>query len=151
MKAHFIFIVTVLLFSNPSFAQQEEQESGNDSRGKTSSMTISPRIFTYDAAGNRILMSTPAREEQQSPNKNQTHGGQICLSVTSGILKVCLSEEINEPYGISVYNIAGQLMAELKDCRGMSQNINLSNLERGVYVIDVSAGNNHSTRKITKE
>ena len=76
---------------------------------------------------------------------------QIIVMVTTGMLSVILNEEINEPYSISVYNISGQLVADRKNCRGMSQDINLSHLERGVYIIDVCKGNNHNTRKFTKE
>ena len=166
MEGKLLFFAAVLLFSNPSFAQQQGPRYGNEDvknttldssqttqegMSKVLTTTTSTRIFAYDAAGNRILMYTPARNNPSSPAAEQSQEDQFCISMTSGLLEVNLSVPSNEPYSISVYNIAGQLLTDRKNCRGMSQEINLSHLERGVYVIDVCAGKHHCTKKITKE
>lgn len=166
MKRQIFVFAAVLLFSNPSFAQQQGPRYGNEDVKNTTldssqttqvgmrkvlTTTTSTRIFAYDAAGNRILMYTPTRNNPSSPAGDQTLDDQVCISMTSGLLEVNLSVPSNEPYSISVYNIVGQLLTDRKNCRGMSQEINLSHLERGVYVIDVCAGKHHCTKKITIE
>lgn len=166
MKRKAIIFAATLLCGITSLAQQQENldsfigvnktfpssfQSAQDCMRNASATSISTRIFTYDAAGNRILMSTPARNAPASPNADLSQDEQVSLSMTTGLLRVSLTGENHKPYSIRVYNIAGQLVAERKNCRGMSQDINMSHLERGVYIIDIFEGNNHNTRKITKE
>ena len=165
MKRQIIFIATALLISVQSYAQQHVYSYDNvdmksmatsspkaihEGKRNMPSTTISTRIFTYDAAGNRILMSTPTRNTPSYINGNHSIDDKICLSVTTGMLRVSLLEELPEPYNISIYNIAGQLVADRRNCRGVSQDINLSHLEKGVYIMDLCTGNNHSTKKFTK-
>ena len=164
-KSLFLFAATVLCCI-PSFGQQQEPQGGSvdmkDTPMNGSSMTqegvrnisattVSTRIFTYDAAGNRILMSTSARNAPASPYADLSQDEQVSLSMTTGLLRVSLSGENHKPYSISVYNIAGQLVIDRRNCRGKSQDINLSHLEKGVYIMDVCTGNNHSTKKFTKK
>ncbi|MBP5508524.1 MAG: T9SS type A sorting domain-containing protein [Prevotella sp.] len=166
MKRKTIIVAATLLCCITSFAQQQEKidsfisvnemfpssfQSAQEGMRNAPATSTSTRIFTYDAAGNRILMSTPARNAPASPYADLSQDEQVSLSMTTGLLRVSLSGEYHEPYSISVYNIAGQLVAERKNCRGMSQDINLSHLERGVYIIDIFEGKNHNKRKITKE
>ncbi len=166
MKRPIFFLAATLLCCITSFAQQQENldsfinvnemfpssfQSAQEGMRNAPATSTSTRIFTYDAAGNRILMSTPARNAPASPSADLSQDEQVSLSITTGLLKVSLLGEHHEPYSISVYNIAGQLVADRKNCRGMSQDISLSHLERGVYIIEVCEGNNHNTRKITKE
>ena len=166
MKRKAIIFAATLLCGITSLAQQQENldsfisvneispssfQSAQEGMRNAPTTSTSTRIFTYDAAGNRILMSTPARNAPASPYADLSQDEQVSLSMTTGILRVSLSGENHKPYSISVYNIAGQLVADRKNCRGMSQDINMSHLERGVYIIDIFEGNNHNTRKITKE
>ena len=166
MNRKFFFGVETLLCSLSAFSQQQENlgssigvnemfpssfQSAQEGIRNAPATSTSTRIFTYDAAGNRILMNTPARNAPSYMMENQSMDDQIIVMVTTGMLSVILNEEINEPYSISVYNLAGQLVVDRKNCRGMSQDISLSHLERGVYIIDIFEGNNHNTRKITKE
>jgi len=163
MRRQIIIIAALLLLCIPSSAQQQENldsfisvnemfpnsfQSAQDGMRNAPATSISTRIFTYDAAGNRILMATPARNAPSYTMENQSLDDQVSLSVTTGLLSVTLSGERHEPYSISIYNIAGQLVADRRNCRGVSQTISLTHLERGVYIMDVCAGNNHHQRAI---
>ena len=115
------------------------------------STPITVRTFTYDAAGNRILMETPSRNVPASQGTGQLPEVQAILTLTSGMLKVSLPGEIPEPYSISVYTAAGQFVAERKGCTGRSQDISLSRLSRGVHIIDICAEDiRHTTKLIMK-
>lgn len=82
MKRKTIIVAATLLCCITSFAQQQEKidsfisvnerfpssfQSTHDGMRNAPATSTSTRIFTYDAAGNRILMSTPARNAPASP------------------------------------------------------------------------------------
>ncbi len=67
------------------------------------STPITVRTFTYDAAGNRILMETPSRNVPASQGTGQLPEVQAILTLTADMLKVSLPGEIPEPSGLSFY------------------------------------------------
>lgn len=158
MRKQILIITSLMLCYLQGHSQSsglpKDRGNGESPRADTRripSPATSVRTFTYDAAGNRILMETPTRNAQASPGRNQPRDGQADVTCTADMLRIRMTGEFPEPYGISIYNIAGQTILERHDCRGMLQEIPLFHLRRGVYIVDVCAGDIRSTRKITIE
>ncbi len=143
------------VYSNSNEGVEDGQPAGSpqgqEGMRKINSTTIYTRVFTYDAAGNRILMSTLAQNAPSSPQEELPSDDRVSLTVTTGMLRVSLAGEAVEPYSIAVYNTVGQIVARRDGCRGGSQDISLSHLKRGIYIVDVCTGDRHVTRKFTKE
>jgi len=112
----------------------------------------SVRVFAYDAAGNRISMGIPA-QAAPAPRRIQggTDGEATVTKTGESMVRVSVSGEDTGPFDICVYNAAGQLVVDMRGCKGSSHDISLAHLERGVYVMDVRTGEKHITRKFTKE
>lgn len=166
MKRQLFFITAALLCSIHSHAQLHVYSNGNvgvedgllvsspqeqEDMRKIPATTTYIRTFTYDDAGNRILMSTPPLIAPSSPKAEQPSDEQVSLTVTTGMLRISLTREANEPYSIAVYNTAGQAVVRRDGCRGSCQDIVLPYLQRGTYIVDVCSGYIHLTKKFTKE
>ena len=113
------------------------------------------RVFTYDAAGNRIAMGIPV---SQAPRKTDdsveekmadivsfaTHpDGHVQIHVLKG------SEGI--AYYARVYTTSGQIVAKLQTTTSPVSSINLSSYPPGVYIVEVIIGECHFTHKIIRE
>ena len=113
------------------------------------------RVFTYDAAGNRIAIGVPVLlapgmnqdlqegREDEEVKVTQKPDGHVRIDVrTDGERK---------EYSARVFASSGKLVAKLATTSNPISNINLSDLQPGVYVIDVAIDGRHVTHKVVKE
>ena len=86
MRKQILIITSLMLCYLQGHSQSsglpKDRGNGESPRADTRripSPATSVRTFTYDAAGNRILMETPTRNAQASPGRNQPRDGQAVL------------------------------------------------------------------------
>ena len=110
------------------------------------------RVFTYDAAGNRTAMGVPvslARRSAAGGSAEQEHGAMTVVSLPDG--QVRLSARVPSEYSAKVYTASGQAVATLAPTTSPVSTIDLSSLQPGVYVVDVSIGERHVVQKVVRE
>ena len=111
------------------------------------------RIFTYDAAGNRVTMTTPSRGAMNSPGKSSGLTDSV-LDITTlgdGILHVTVPGlDDQAAMRVTVYSLSGQVVLRKKVEGGVFR-LDVSRLPKGVYAIDVSTVGAVITGKFTKQ
>lgn len=98
------------------------------------------------ATGNRNLMDV---EENEIDNNFVI----IYPNPVSDVLKFSLNTQSNENYKVSVFNIMGQQIIEQEGISGTNiseQQIDVSNLKAGTYVVRISVNGNVFNRKFVK-
>ena len=113
------------------------------------------RIFTYDAAGNRIAMGVPASQAPESLFDEATDEETPTVAVTAnsdGRVQFTARNFCDvDTYSAEVYTAAGQRVATLRPTSSPVSAIDLSAWPSGVYVVDVTVGDRHVIHKIAKE
>lgn len=120
------------------------------------SMAQTPaRVFTYDAAGNRIAMGVPV---SQAPRKTDDSVEEKLADIVSftthpdGHIRIhVLKEDEDLPYSARVYTTSGQIVAKIPSTKSPVSSINLSSYPSGVYIVEVIIGERHITHKIIRE
>lgn len=156
---HLIITLFMTAVTVPALAQDiyhiDPQEQAGISIPLTSSISI-----TYDAGGNVTSIGTPFSplfgasqqvEENSRPLQESLFNTVIAYSQPSSLVSVTVTGWPEEgSYTIAVYDTAGQL-AILRESSSSYAEVSLSDLSSGIYIIDVTVGGEHSTKKITKE
>ena len=132
-----MILLTALAFCSVTFAQQ-------------------PRIFTYDALGNRIAMQITSENAPEASlfNADDTMDEDTAsfdVTETTGIVSVSLKGWTEgEPVRISLYTTAGQQITETTT-KLSDMSFNITAHPAGVYIVEVRQGDKHVARKFTKE
>ena len=114
----------------------------------------SARVFTYDASGNRTAIGVPVSNAPKKGLDLQKAKNDGLVTVTSHPngqvrLEVRMEGDMKE-YNAKVFSSSGQLVAKLAKTSSPISTINLSDLQPGVYVIDVAIGLHHVTHKVVR-
>ena len=151
MQKNIIVLLLVAGFVNLSFAQQ-----------------ILPRIYEYDAAGNRIVrkvIELPVPDNMYNNTESdsvchvdsvyyidnvQDYTIKICPNPTSSLIYVDIEgDNADKNATLSVYNISGSLL-HTKQITGNSTIVDLSNYPVGAYLVVMQFKNEKTTWKVLK-
>lgn len=78
-----------------------------------------------------------------------THSIQFFPNPTSEEINIKFSMENHAPYSFSIYNTFGQLMRSEENF--ISNSINLSSLEKGIYYLEIQSKDGYFVKKIVKQ
>lgn len=113
------------------------------------------RVFTYDAAGNRIAMGIPVPQAPKKIDDSMEEKLADMVSFTTypdGNVQIhVLKKAENLAYSARVYTTSGQIVAKLQTTTSPVSSINLSSYPLGVYIVEVIIGERHITHKIIRE
>lgn len=110
------------------------------------------RVFTYDAAGNRIAMGIPLSQAPQRP-ADDMESKEIPMTITTlpdGHVQIQMKTD-GTTYSARVYTTAGKLAAILQPTTSPLSILDLSSLQANVYIVDITLGDRHVVQKITRE
>jgi hypothetical protein len=113
------------------------------------------RVFTYDAAGNRIAMGIPVSQAPRKTDDSVEEKMADMVSFTAhpdGHVQIHVLKGSGETaYYARVYTTSGQIVAKLQTTTSPVSSINLSSYPPGVYIVEVIIGERHITHKIIRE
>lgn len=111
------------------------------------------RVYTYDAAGNRITMGIP---QVQAPRKpvNDMESKEIPVTISAlpdGYVLIQMEIDKGTTYSARVYTTSGKLIAILHPTSNPISVIDLSSLQANVYIVDIAFNDRHVIHKIARE
>lgn len=111
------------------------------------------RVYTYDAAGNRITMGIP---QVQAPRKpvNDMESKEIPVTISAlpdGHVKIQMKTDSGTTYSVRIYTTSGKLVAILQPTTSPVSVLDLSSLQANVYVVDIVLDDCHVIQKIARE
>jgi len=110
------------------------------------------RVFTYDAAGNRISMGIPQSQAPRKPSNNMK-SKEIPVTITTfpdGHVQIQMKTD-GTTYSAKVYSSSGKLVAILQPTSSPVSILDLSSLQANVYVVDIAFDDRHIVQKIARE
>lgn len=110
------------------------------------------RVFTYDAAGNRISMGIPQSQAPRKPS-NYMKSKEIPVTITTfpdGHVQIQMKTD-GTTYSAKVYSSSGKLVAILQPTSSPVSILDLSSLQANVYVVDIAFDDRHIVQKIARE
>lgn len=111
------------------------------------------RVFTYDAAGNRIAMGIPQAQAPRNPLED-IGKPEIPMTITAlpdGHVQIQMKTDSGITYSARVYTTAGKIVAILHPTTSPVSVLDLSSLQANVYVVDIAFDDRHVIQKIARE
>lgn len=111
------------------------------------------RVFTYDAAGNRIAIGIPQAQAPRNP-VNDMGKTEIPVTITTlpdGHVLIQMKTDSGITYSARVYTTAGKIVAILHPTTSPVSVLDLSSLQANVYVVDIVLDDCHVIQKIARE